>query len=108
MRAGKIIISYITCSCWWESRDCAWLPFLFCAMEGKNMATTRIIPMHQTKGKTVAQCLSARTDYAKNPDKTNAGELVSSFGCDPKTVDAEFVLAKREYRTITGAHRRGM
>lgn len=58
--------------------------------------------MHQTKGKTVAQCLSARTDYAKNPDKTNAGELVSSFGCDPKTVDAEFVLAKREYRTITG------
>lgn len=66
------------------------------------MATTRIIPMHQTKGKTVAQCLSARTDYAKNPDKTNAGELVSSFGCDPKTVDAEFVLAKREYRTITG------
>lgn len=66
------------------------------------MATTRIIPMHQNKGKTVAQCLSARTDYAKNPDKTNAGALVSSFACDPKTVDAEFMLAKREYRTITG------
>ena len=66
------------------------------------MAATRIIPMHQNKGKTVAQCLSARTGYAKNPDKTNAGELVSSFGCDPKTVDAEFMLAKREYRTITG------
>ena len=27
---------------------------------------------------------------------------MSSFACDPKTVDAEFLLAKREYRTITG------
>lgn len=32
------------------------------------MATTRIIPMHVNKGKTIAQCLKARTDYAKNPD----------------------------------------
>ncbi len=66
------------------------------------MATTRIIPMHRNKGKTVAQCLTDRTDYAKNPEKTNAGELVSSFACDPKTVDAEFLLAKREYKAITG------
>lgn len=66
------------------------------------MATTRIIPMHHNKGKTIAQCLAARTNYAKNPDKTNDGELVSSFACDPRTVDAEFLLAKREYKTITG------
>ena len=31
------------------------------------MATTRIIPMHVNKGKTIAQCLTERTDYAKNP-----------------------------------------
>lgn len=58
--------------------------------------------MHQNKGKSIAQCLSARTEYVKNPEKTNAGDLVSSFACDPKTVDAEFLLSKREYRTITG------
>lgn len=66
------------------------------------MATTRIIPMHRNKGKSLKQCLTARTDYAKNPDKTNAGELISSFACDSKTVDAEFLLSKREYKNITG------
>ena len=66
------------------------------------MATTRIIPMHRNKGKTIAQCLRARTDYVKNPDKTNDGELVSAFACDPRTVDVEFLLAKKEYRTQTG------
>ena len=34
------------------------------------MATTRIIPMHINKGKTIAQCMKARIDYVKNPDKT--------------------------------------
>ena len=40
------------------------------------MATTRIIPMHVNKGKTIAQFLTERTDYAKNPDKTEDGVLV--------------------------------
>ena len=66
------------------------------------MATSRLIPMHKNKGKTIAQCLSDRTDYAKNPDKTNDGELVSSYECDPKTVQGEFMLAKRTYLDITG------
>ena len=42
------------------------------------MATTRIIPMHVNKGKTIAQCLTERTDYAKNPDKTEDGEYISA------------------------------
>ena len=25
------------------------------------------------------QCLAERTDYAKNPDKTNNGELIAAF-----------------------------
>lgn len=70
------------------------------------MATTRIISMHLNRGKTVAQCLHDRTEYAKNPDKTADGELISAYACDPKTVDAEFLLAKREYRSLTGrAHK---
>ncbi len=41
------------------------------------MATTRIIPMHHNKGKTISQCLSDRTDYAMNPEKTEGGKLIS-------------------------------
>ena len=66
------------------------------------MAATRVITMHITKGKTVAQCLADRTDYAKNPDKTDNGQLVSSYEFNPDTVDAEFALSKREYFQITG------
>ncbi|MDO4615397.1 MAG: hypothetical protein Q4B15_07195 [Lachnospiraceae bacterium] len=57
------------------------------------MATTRIIPMHQNKGKTIKQCLSDRLDYGKNPDKTEGGELISCFACEPDTADAEFALS---------------
>lgn len=66
------------------------------------MATTRLIPMHQNKGKSVAQCLADRTDYAKNPDKTADGEFISAYECDPATVDAEFLAAKRIYADRTG------
>lgn len=66
------------------------------------MAATRLISMHVNKGKTVAQCLKARTDYSMNEAKTNEGEYISSYECDPKTVDEEFLLAKRQYQHITG------
>lgn len=66
------------------------------------MATTRLISMHQNKGKSIAQCLSDRTDYAQNPDKTNDGELISSYECDPRTVQGEFLLSKRQYHQKTG------
>lgn len=69
---------------------------------GGNMATTRIIPMHLNKGKTLAQCLTDRTEYGMNPDKTDGGELISSFACEPETVVSEFALSKREYRELTG------
>ena len=66
------------------------------------MATTRIIPMHIGKGKTIAQSLGDRLDYGKNPNKTEVGELISSYECDPETADAEFILSKQQYKTITG------
>jgi len=70
------------------------------------MATTRLIPMHQNKGKTVSQCLTDRTEYAKNPDKTEDGQLISAYECDPATVDAEFLAAKRIYADRTGRSQR--
>ena len=66
------------------------------------MATTRIIPMHVIKGQTIEQTVHTRTRYAINPDKTNQGNLVSSFGCDPKTAAAEMLLCKRQYETVSG------
>ena len=54
------------------------------------MAATRLIALHKNKGKTVAACLKSRTDYAQTPDKTENGELVSSYECSPLTVDQEF------------------
>lgn len=66
------------------------------------MATTHLIPMHQNKGKTVSQCLTDRTEYVKNPDKTADGEFISAYECDPATVDAEFLAAKRIYADRTG------
>ena len=66
------------------------------------MATTRIIPMHINKGKTIAQCLKARVDYVKNPDKTEGGALISAYACSPETADQEFLLARSEYMAITG------
>ena len=66
------------------------------------MAATRLIALHKNKGKSVAACLKSRTDYAKNPDKTNRGELVSSYECSPLTADEEFMLSKRQYKLATG------
>lgn len=58
--------------------------------------------MHKNKGKSLADCIADRMDYALNPTKTNDGKYVSSYQCDPKTVQGEFLLSKRIYSDITG------
>ena len=68
------------------------------------MAATRIIPLHLNKGKTLAQCLGDRTDYAKNPEKTDKGNLISSYACDLDFVASEFALSKKRYHDITGRY----
>ena len=69
------------------------------------MAATRLIALHANKGLTVAKSLSARTDYATNPEKTEKGELVTAYGCDPVTADEEFMLQKRQFEHSTGRTR---
>ena len=66
------------------------------------MAATRLIALHKNKGKSVAACLKSRTDYAQNSDKTEQGQLVSSYKCSPLTVDEEFMLSKRQYELVNG------
>ena len=67
------------------------------------MAATRLIAMHIQKNRSVQQCIKDRTDYAENGEKTENGEYISSYECDPETVDKEFDLSKSRYRQIKGA-----
>ena len=66
------------------------------------MAATRLIALHVNKGKTILKTLTERTDYAKNPEKTEKGELVTGYECDPMTVDEEFFLTKKKYDQVSG------
>lgn len=66
------------------------------------MATTRIFPIHAGQGRSVARVLRDVTDYMENPLKTEGGELISSFECEAQTADAEFLLAKAQYASLTG------
>ena len=71
------------------------------------MAATRLIALHVNKGKTVGQCLSERLDYSQNPIKTEQGELITAYACQPETAALEFLLSKRQYQQITGEEYKG-
>jgi hypothetical protein len=65
------------------------------------MAVTALFPLKAGK-RSVSAALGRTTDYVKNPDKTDGGEWVSAYECDPLTVDAEFAFSKSQYAKITG------
>jgi len=65
------------------------------------MATTAIIPIHAS-GRTIANALKKSVGYIDNPNKTDSGEWVSAYECDPLIADKEFMFAKKQYATITG------
>jgi hypothetical protein len=58
--------------------------------------------LHTGKGRSVARALQDSIDYVENPLKTDDGEWVSSYECDARTADAEFLLAKQKYAALTG------
>lgn len=70
------------------------------------MATTRMMPIHIAKGKNVIESLSDRLNYYKNKDKTEDGELISSYECIPQTAATEFMLSKRKYHDYGNAIRK--
>ena len=69
---------------------------------GAPTATTRLIIHRISKGETIASSIKDRLDYGKDPDKTQGGELLSSYECDHMTADAEFLLSKERYKAATG------
>lgn len=69
------------------------------------MATTRLMPLHTGKGRTVGTAISDILDYVENPQKTDNGRLITGFQCDSRVADAEFLLSKRQYTALTGRTR---
>ena len=65
------------------------------------MAATWIKPLKIRSGKSVHGTIAAIIDYVENPQKTDSGRLISSYGCDSRTADEEFLIAKRDYEQIT-------
>lgn len=69
------------------------------------LATTRLIPLHCGKGRSIGTAISDIIAYVKNPDKTDHGQLISSYQCDSRIADAEFLLATKMYQQKTGRTR---
>ena len=66
------------------------------------MATTRLMPLHTGKGRTVGQAISDIIDYTENPQKTDGGRLITSWQCDSRIADAEVFFTKNQYIQKTG------
>ena len=62
---------------------------------------------HAMRARHWAEIVKERLDYAQNPLRTEDGEYVSSYQCDPHTAVMEFLLAKAEYDKKTGRSRKG-
>ena len=60
------------------------------------------MPLHTGKGRKVGRAISDIIDYIKNPEKTDNGRLITAYGCDSRTADAEFLFTKKRYADITG------
>lgn len=72
------------------------------------MATTRLMSLHVGKGRSVAEALGRTTDYVKNPEKTNGGDLVTAYQCNPAIVDQEFLFLSGSTPRSPGAIKRSM
>ena len=66
------------------------------------MAISNIIPRKIMRNRTRQQSMADRHDYDQKAEKTQDGELVSSFMCSPETAAEEFEISKQLYYQITG------
>ena len=66
------------------------------------MAISNILPRKIMKNRTRQQSMAERHDYDQKEEKTDGGELVSSYMCSPETAAEEFEISKRLYAQLTG------
>jgi len=66
------------------------------------VAISNIIPRKIMRNRTRQQSMTERHDYDQKAEKTNDGELVSSYMCSPETAAEEFEISKKLYFQLTG------
>ena len=66
------------------------------------MAISNILPRKIMRSRNRQQSMAERHDYDQKAEKTQDGELVSSFMCSPETAAEEFEISKQLYDQITG------
>ena len=57
-----------------------------------------LMPLHTGKGRTVGTAIEAIIDYVENPEKTDNGNLITSWQCDSRVADREFLFRSEERR----------
>ena len=71
------------------------------------MATTWIKPLKIGGKRKRVSVISDIIDYIKNPQKTNDGKLISSYACDSRVADEQFMLSKRDYNLLANIEHGG-
>ena len=66
------------------------------------MAISNIFPRKIMRNRTRQQSMAERHNYDQKAEKTNDGELMSSYMCSPETAAEEFEISKKLYHQITG------
>ena len=66
------------------------------------------MPLHSGKDQTVAEALGRVTDYVENPEKTNGGELVTAYQCNPSIADQEFLFPSGSMPSLPAGNGRTM
>jgi hypothetical protein len=66
------------------------------------MAATWIKSLHVKKSASKSSVVAAVIDYVEDKNKTDGGRLITSYHCDARVADDQFMLSKREYEHITG------
>ena len=66
------------------------------------MATTNLIPLHPGKDGRMDKAIYRVIGYVENPDKTQNGNLITGYECNPHTAAGEFALDKKKYLMRTG------
>ena len=66
------------------------------------MAISNILPRKTMTNRTRRQSMADRLNYDQKVEKTNGGELISSYMCTPETAADEFEISKQLYDQLTG------
>ena len=76
-----------------------WIAFF---RKEEPLAISNILPRKIMKNRTRQQSMAERHDYDQKEEKTDGGELVSSYMCSPETAAEEFEISKKLYAQLTG------